>query len=101
MIKGLSKDELDIIFREVIEPLKSINASVWIFGSRARGDFKKYSDIDILYKEEENYPAPSGFIYDIELSLEESKLPYKVELVNVNNLAESYRNSVMRDRLLL
>ena len=44
MINGLSSSELDIVNRLVIEPLKNINAKVWVFGSRARVDFKKYSD---------------------------------------------------------
>ena len=101
MINGLTKSEFDIIIKEVIEPLKGINARVWIFGSRARDDYKKFSDIDLLYEEDEANPAPSGFICDIELRLEESNLPYKVELVNVTKLAESYRDSVMKDRVLL
>ena len=101
MINGLTKSEFDIIVKEVIEPLKSIKARVWVFRSRAREDYKKYSDIDLLFELDEDSTIPPGFIYNIELRLEESNLPYKVELVNVEILADSYRDSVMKDRILL
>lgn len=101
MINGLSKIELEIINKEVLEPLKSMDVRVWVFGSRARNDFKKYSDIDLLFELDENSTIPAGFIYDIELRLEESNLPYKVELVNIDKIAESYRDSIMKDRIAL
>ena len=101
MINGLSKSELEIINKEVLEPLKSMDVRVWVFGSRARNDFKKYSDIDLLFELDENSTIPAGFIYDIELRLEESNLPYKVELVNIDKIAESYRDSIMKDRIAL
>ena len=41
---------------EIIETLKIIeknnNVKIYIFGSRARGDYKEYSDIDICITEE-------------------------------------------------
>ena len=42
--------------KEIIETLKIIeknnNIKIYIFGSRARGDYKEYSDIDLCITEE-------------------------------------------------
>ena len=42
--------------KEIIETLKIIeknnNVKIYIFGSRARGDYKEYSDIDLCITEE-------------------------------------------------
>lgn len=42
---GLSQSEYKLIQLLVIEPLARYQAQVWIFGSRARGDFKPFSDL--------------------------------------------------------
>ena len=43
---GLSEDELNTLAQLVVGPLVGAGAKVWCFGSRARGDHKKFSDID-------------------------------------------------------
>ena len=55
---------------------------IYLFGSRAKGLHKRYSDIDI---------AIDGKIKDkttltkVKLILEESNLPYKVDLIHLEN----------------
>lgn len=94
---GLSSDELDLLRNLLIERLKKAGAKVWIFGSRARGDHGPFSDIDILYQ------LPSGKLALSDLSLirealEESHLPYKVDVVAFDDLAQSYVPEIIRDR---
>ena len=86
-----------IISDLVLEPLKKNGARVWIYGSRALGTHKKYSDIDLLYLI--STPLPRGLIGGIEEKLEESALPFKVDLVNEHNLAESYRANVQAQKV--
>ena len=45
---GLSRDQLNLLIDCFVKgfPEKD-ETSLWIFGSRARGDYQKYSDIDI------------------------------------------------------
>jgi predicted nucleotidyltransferase len=52
MIFGLSDHEYELLAQLAISPLQKCGAKVWIFGSRARGDQRLYSDIDLLYKSE-------------------------------------------------
>lgn len=96
---GLSPEHFSLLDSLLITPLKKENIDVWIFGSRAREDFQKFSDIDILF--EAKKPIPSGLLFSITEALEESRLPYKVDLVNIDDLAESYRENILRDRIKL
>jgi predicted nucleotidyltransferase len=94
---GLEPLDLQLLERLLFEPLKARGARVWIFGSRARGDQKKFSDLDVLF--EESNPISLVELSKIREELEESELPIKVDLVAVKDLAESYRASVMKDRV--
>lgn len=96
---GLTAREWELLDTLALQRLKAGGAAVWIFGSRSRGDHRRYSDIDLLY--EERQPLPQGLIFDIASDLEESDLAYKVDLVSVDDLAESYREGVLRDRRAL
>ena len=78
--------------------MQNSGATLFLFGSRARGDHQKFSDLDILVVSKED---PSQLMREISERLEESNFPYKVELVWDQNLAESYRASVERDIILL
>ena len=44
---GLTAEEFSLLDELVIAPLKKHDCRVWIFGSRAREDHQKFSDIDI------------------------------------------------------
>ena len=96
---GLTDIELKLLMKLCVDPLQKLNAKVWIFGSRARGDYTKSSDIDLLYEVENNLGL--SVIGKIESDLEESRLPYKVDLVDLNHLASSYREGVFREQILL
>jgi predicted nucleotidyltransferase len=99
MIFGLTEFEYQTLHSLLIGPLLKQNAKVWIFGSRARGDHKRFSDIDVLFELASGAPLPPGWLATVLESLEESSLPYKVDVVNWSELAESYRESVLRDRV--
>lgn len=94
---GLSKEDYSLLKSLLFDPLKEKSAKLWVFGSRARGDHKPFSDVDVLYSASTKLPL--GFISEIKESLEESRLPIKVDLVSVEDLAESYRESVERDKI--
>lgn len=98
---GLTDEEFEELLRLAVRPLKSMGAMVWIFGSRSSGDYKQFSDIDVLFRRTKDYPLPSGFIYEIRTNLEESRLPYKVDLVDDADLAASYRSKVNEDMIPL
>ena len=50
----------------------------YAYGSRAKGTARKFSDLDLCFQEE----IPREIIYQIKDELEESDLPFFVELVD-------------------
>lgn len=94
---GLSDDHFSIIADLAIRPLKANGAKVFIFGSRARGDHRTFSDLDIAV--ESPTPLSLSFLARIRSALEDSDLPIKVDIVDMAELAESFRNNVMQERL--
>lgn len=99
MSASLSSSELQIIeniFRQTWRG--SGIARVYLFGSRANGTNQPYSDVDLLVECES---SKAGILSEIAECLEESPLPYKVDIVNANNLASEYAHSVHTNKLLL
>lgn len=64
---------------------------LFLFGSRAKGTAKKYSDIDLAIKAD-------GFTTSIknriEFEFENSTLPYEVDIVDLNNITEEFKKLI-------
>ncbi len=81
-----SIEELKNFFKEYFKDKK---VKVYLFGSRAKGNFNEHSDIDI---------AIEG---DVDVSLlrymiEESNLPQKVDIVDMRYVSESLKNEILK-----
>ena len=69
-------------------------AKFYIFGSRAKDKYKKYSDIDIAI----DYPDLTADIKQkIELEFENSTFPYEVDIVDLNSINENFKNIIKED----
>lgn len=88
-ISKTEKEIKEIIFR-FLDPKKY---QVFIFGSRATGKAKKYSDYDvgILGKK----PVPWDILAEIEEMFEESDLPYKVDIVDFSLVSSDFRKMAL------
>lgn len=98
---GLTEPELNWLFSKVVEPLKANKAKVFLFGSRANGKYKKFSDVDLCYSEDMNNPIASKVIFEIITEAENSKFNYKIDLVNYRELAESYKANIDFEKIEL
>ena len=50
---GIDKEDIELILNHIKDNLGStIKPQIFIFGSRAKGNHRKYSDIDLLLKAE-------------------------------------------------
>jgi predicted nucleotidyltransferase len=81
--------------RMVLEALGDRDAAVWLFGSCARGDVRHASDIDIAILPREK--LPSGFMADLTDQIEESTIPYDVDLVDLSQVGPEFREQVLRN----
>lgn len=74
------------VIEDIVNILKKYKEveSAKIFGSRARGDYRKASDIDIaLFGDNLTSSINTKIFYDIE----DLYLPYKIDLINFNSIS--------------
>jgi type I restriction enzyme S subunit len=89
--------EFTILHTILVEHL-SDEYKVWVFGSRAKNQAKYNSDLDLAieYKEKVNYKILSK----IKSDLEESKLAFKVDVLDINNISDDFRKIIEKDMIL-
>ncbi|WP_333803816.1 nucleotidyltransferase domain-containing protein [Sulfurospirillum sp.] len=90
---------------DVIEKIKHIFAQfpnieqVLVFGSRAKGNYKEGSDIDLALK---GTALNLKTLQNLELKLDELYLPYKIDMVIYENIAnEALKNHIDRVGIVL
>jgi type I restriction enzyme S subunit len=72
---------------------------VWAFGSRARGDAKPYSDLDLAIISDRPLPlATQAALID---AFSESDLPWRVDIADWSSLSDAFKTIVARDRVIL
>ncbi|MDR0887121.1 MAG: nucleotidyltransferase domain-containing protein [Candidatus Nomurabacteria bacterium] len=70
-------------------------ATIFIFGSRSTGQPKDFSDIDIAISD--NTPIDPDTLRRLSDAFEFSRLPYKVDLIDLNNISDDFRNIITKD----
>ena len=95
-MQKVDQDEpLLIVKKLVLSRLNKENVQIFLFGSRARGDFNIRSDIDIgiLPQGEWNKLA----LVLLREEIEELNLPYKIEIVDLSRVSRKFRDQVLRE----
>ena len=86
----ISKEDAKIL-KEIFRGLDS----VYVFGSRVKDTHGKFSDLDVCLKD-------SISEYKIELlreKLENSDLPFKVDLVEYNKVSDAFKKIIDQDAI--
>ena len=65
----------------------------YAYGSRVKGIAKEYSDLDLCFRED----IPWNILSHIEEDLEESDLPFKVELVAWKWMSSEFQELIKQD----
>lgn len=102
------KELLSIINNELGDPATH---TAWVFGSRARGDHRCYSDLDLLLipvvaanqstrliSQSIEHKRVVGAMCE---RFEESSIPIVVDVVDFDDLAEDYRTRIMEEKVAL
>jgi uncharacterized protein len=90
---GLAENHWQIILSE-LKKFQDLGCQVFVFGSRARGDHKPFSDLDVLLKCKESHEV---LLSEVREFFEESNIPIKIDIVRDQDLAQSYRTNVDKD----
>ena len=84
-------------YQILIQILNKYPYKFYAYGSRAKGTAKKYSDLDLCYREN----IPSYKVVELEEELENSDLPFMVELVNWQRMHSDFRERIQKDLVLI
>jgi predicted nucleotidyltransferase len=90
IIDGVIPKEKDKIISLILALFPG--AKIYLYGSRAKGNFMEWSDIDLAIdvgKKIENLDK-----YEINSILEASNTPYKASVVDVNGVNEEFRQEI-------
>jgi len=90
---------LNIVKNELLELTKENNCQIFLFGSRARFQGRRSSDIDVGIKN-----LDSDTFRKVKISLEnfweESIVPYKIDLVNFDKVSSEFYTEAIKDTIL-
>ena len=81
--------------RILLDELRGSEVAVYLYGSCARGDCSEFSDIDVAV--ESAAPLPRGTLAKLRERLEESRIPYRVEVIDLNAVEPSFRRRVLEE----
>ena len=79
----------------VVSSLERYDVRVYLFGSHATGGVHDASDVDVAVDVLE--PLPPGVLARLREALEESTIPYRVEVVDLRDAGAEFRERVLRE----
>jgi len=68
---------------------------VFVFGSRARGDHKKYSDLDLAIESAETIQKKTWS--ELQEQFSESSIPFKIDLVEMSKIEPDFKKAIQGD----
>ena len=94
-VNAVREAAIEELRRMVLDALGDRNAAVWLFGSCARGNPRQHSDIDIAILPRAELPL--AFFGNLEADIEESEIPYDVDLVDLRHADPALAEEVRRE----
>ncbi|WP_291399315.1 nucleotidyltransferase domain-containing protein [Daejeonella sp.] len=86
-------DYLDIVKKIVLKNIPQNEFAVFLFGSRAAGNANSLSDIDIGFLGTD--PLPISILVNLESDLEESIVPFKIDLIDFYQVDKDFKNEAL------
>lgn len=90
---GLDKRHLDFILQVLKDNIPQKDAKFYIFGSRAKENYKEYSDVDIAVKLPDK-KLSADILGKILLEFNDSTLPYEVDVIDLNAIDEKFKSLI-------
>jgi predicted nucleotidyltransferase len=75
------------------------DATVWVFGSRATGRARRYSDLDLAI--DAGRPLTLDELARLAEAYSESELPYRVDIVDWQSIDDRFRQMIAAERIQL
>jgi predicted nucleotidyltransferase len=81
---------------EVLKKNLNSQAKVYLFGSSVKGDYKKFSDIDIAIEN-----GDKEAITNIRYQIENLNIPYKVEIIDLSKVSKEFKKEILKTGILI
>ena len=98
MNKTVLIEAIDLVLvKSILSKHLPLGAVVWVFGSRATGVARSFSDLDLAIDigEPLSLEKLAGLAHDFD----ESNLPYKVDVVDWATISEAFRKNIEDERM--
>ena len=89
-----------LIVRDILNLYLPDNTTAWVFGSRAQGPARKFSDLDLLF-DQHGEILPDSVLVSLAEAFDNSALPYSVDLVDWNAISDDFKQHIQTDRVML
>lgn len=84
------EDKYIKLLKEIISKYL-VNYQLYLYGSRAKGTARRFSDVDIAINSLE---LNSLILSKIKFDIEESTIPYSVDILDYNSISEDFKNLI-------
>jgi uncharacterized protein len=92
----LSSDEVAEV-RLILDRVLGGDGQVWVFGSRATGKARRFSDLDLLVRADG--PLPFAKQAELEEAFSESGLSFRVDVVDWYRISDEFRERIADERV--
>jgi predicted nucleotidyltransferase len=89
---------LQEVRRILLKRLQGYDVKIYLFGSMARGELQKSSDIDVAVLPIGSLPG--GVLSEIREELENSRVPFRVELIDLAKASPGFASHVQKAGIL-
>jgi predicted nucleotidyltransferase len=99
MTIDLNPEQLALV-KAILTKHLADNAKIYVFGSRARGNARKFSDLDLAI-DYQGKEVPAPIHAELAYDFEDSDLPFKVDIVDLNSISDNFKKNIGNDLTLL
>ena len=86
-------DYIDIVKKIILKHVPKNEFAVFLFGSRAASNSNSLSDIDVGIMGTK--PLPTLIMADLDSDLEESIVPFKIDLIDFYQVDQAFKNEAL------
>jgi uncharacterized protein len=90
--------QLNLLRKLVTDFLKNYQVKIYLYGSRAKNTARPTSDVDVAILP--SSPLPIGMLAKLHERLEESTIPYTVDLVDLSQTDNNFRKKILAEGIL-
>lgn len=90
---------LSEIQRIAADVLSGLDAELYLFGSWARGDARRTSDIDIAVRLPQM--ANETVITELRSRFDNSNIPYRIDVVDLRHVVPAFREQILQEGIRL